>query len=72
MIDAGTIGYIDLTGAAILKEVFDDLTGAGVDVAMAEVRGPVGAMLERTGLSEQIVTVCMLPTIESAVAAITN
>ena len=72
VIDAGTIAYIDITGAAILKEVFEDLTRAGVEVAMAEVKGPVRAMLERTGLSQQIGTARMFPTIESAVAEITN
>ena len=70
VIDAGTIAYIDITGAAVLKEVFEDLTRAGVEVAMAEVKGPVRAMLERTGLSQQIGTDRMFPTIESAVAAI--
>jgi high affinity sulfate transporter 1 len=72
VIDAGTIAYIDVTGAAVLKEVFEDLTRAGVDVAMAEVRGPVRAMLERTGLSQQIGTARMFPTMESAVAEITE
>ena len=56
VIDAGTIAYIDITGAAVLKEVFEELTRAGVEVAMAEVKGPVRAMLERTGLSQQIGT----------------
>ena len=72
VIDAGTIAYIDITGAAILKEVFEDVSRAGVEVAMAEVKGPVRAMLERTGLSQQIGIGRMFPTLESAVAAITT
>jgi STAS domain len=38
----------------MLKEVVEDLTRAGVEVAMADVKGPVRAMLDRTGLSQQI------------------
>ena len=69
---AGTFAYIDITGAAVLKEVIEDLRGAGVEVAMAEVKGPVRSMLERTGLSQQIGAGRMFPTIESAVAEITS
>jgi high affinity sulfate transporter 1 len=72
VIDAGTIAYIDITGAAILEEVIEDVTGAGVQVAMVEVKGPVRAMLERTGLSQKIGPERMFPTIESAVAEITT
>jgi high affinity sulfate transporter 1 len=72
VIDAGTIAYIDVTGAAMLREVFDDLSRAGVEVAMAEVKGPVRAMLERTGLSQQIGFARIFPTVEAAVADITT
>lgn len=72
VIDAGTIAFIDITGAAILKEVFEDLTHAGIEVAMAEVKGPVRAMLERTGVSQQIGAHRTFSTIESAVAAIVS
>jgi high affinity sulfate transporter 1 len=72
VLDAGTIAYIDITGAAVLKEVFEELTSAGVEVAMAEIKGPVRAMLERTGLSQQLGTDRMFPTLESAVEAITS
>jgi MFS superfamily sulfate permease-like transporter len=64
--------YMDTRGAAVLKEVLEDLTRAGVEVAMAEVKGPVRGMLERSGLSEQIGAHRMFPTIESAVAEITS
>jgi SulP family sulfate permease len=72
VIDAGTIGFIDITGAAVLKELFEDLTREGIEVALTEVKGPVRAILERTGLSQQIGTHRMFSTIESAVAEITN
>ena len=72
VIDAGTIAYIDITGAAVLKEVLEDLAGGGVEVAMAEVKGPVRAMLEQTGLSQQIGAHRMFSTIDSAVAAIAS
>jgi len=39
---------------------------------MAEVKGPVREMLERTGLSQQIGIGRMFPTVESAVAEITT
>jgi MFS superfamily sulfate permease-like transporter len=72
VIDAGTFAHIDITGAAVLKEVIEDLGAAGVEVVMAEVKGPVRSMLERTGLSQQIGAARMFPTIESAVAEITS
>ena len=72
VIDASTIAHIDITGAAVLKEVFEDLTRAGVEVALAEVKGPVRAMLERTGLSQQLGSARMFPTVESAVSEIMN
>ena len=72
VIDAGTIALIDITGAAVLKEVFEDLTREGIEVALTEVKGPVRAMLERTGLSQQIGTHRIFSTIESAVAEIAN
>jgi high affinity sulfate transporter 1 len=71
VIDAGTMPYIDITGAAVLKEVIEDLTRAGVEVAMAEVKGPARAMLERTGLNQQIGAHRMFRTIEAAIAGIT-
>ena len=40
VIDAGTIAHVDITGAAILKEVFEDLTRAGVEVATRRGQGP--------------------------------
>jgi high affinity sulfate transporter 1 len=72
VIDAGTMAYMDVTGAAILKELFEDLTRDGVEVVMAEVKGPVRAMLERTGLIRQLGTHRMFSTIEAAVAGTTS
>jgi len=72
VIDAGTIAYVDITGAAILKEVIEDLTRGGVEVAIADVKGPVRSMLERTGLSQGIGAHRMFSTVESAVADITS
>ncbi len=72
VIDAGTIAYIDVTGAAALQEVIEHLTREGIDVALAEVREPVRAILERTGLIRQIGIRRIFSTIEAAVAEITN
>jgi len=77
------IGLFDLRGLLWLRRVSPQefrlsivtllgviTTHARVEVALAEVKGPVRAMLERTGLSEQIGAGRMFSTIESAVAEI--
>jgi high affinity sulfate transporter 1 len=70
VIDAGTMAHVDVTGAAVLKEVFEDLARQGVEIAMADVKGPVREIFDRTGLSQQVGESRLFPTIESAVAAI--
>jgi MFS superfamily sulfate permease-like transporter len=72
VIDAGTMGYIDVTGAAVLQEVIEDLTRAGIRVALTSVKAPAREMLERTGVIRQIGADYVFPTTESAVAAIAN
>jgi SulP family sulfate permease len=72
VIDAGAIAHVDITGAAVLKELIEDLDRNGIAVALAEVKGPVREVLQRTGLSAQIGSQRMFPTIESAVAEITS
>ena len=71
VIDAETIGHVDITGVAVLKEVIEDFGREGIEVAIAEVKGPVREMLERTGLTRQIGADRMFRTIDAAVAAIT-
>jgi MFS superfamily sulfate permease-like transporter len=52
--------------------VREELGREGIEFVLAEARAPVRAMLERTGLDEQIGRNRMFPTIEKAVAALTS
>jgi SulP family sulfate permease len=47
VLDASAIGSIDFTGLEMLGELTDQLESAGVEVHLAEVRGPVHDVLER-------------------------
>jgi high affinity sulfate transporter 1 len=70
VIDAGTIATIDTTGAAVLREVLEDLGRDGVDVALVEVKAPMRAMLEKTGLMGTLGAHRLFLTVDSAIAAI--
>jgi MFS superfamily sulfate permease-like transporter len=72
VLDAGMMPIVDTTGAAVLGEVREELGRKGVEFVLAEARAPVRAMLERTGLDEQIGRDRMFSTVESAVAALTS
>ncbi len=47
--DCRSISYIDSTGERVLREVVSDLKSRMVEVAFANVKGPVRDMLERSG-----------------------
>lgn len=72
VLDAGMMPIVDTTGAAVLGEVREELGRSGIEFVLAEARAPVRAMLERTGLDEQIGRDRMFPTIETAVAGLTS
>ncbi len=69
LLDAESMPLLDTTGAATLEEVIEELSGQGVDFAMARANGRVRLMLERTGLKQKIGDAKLFTTIDSAVAA---
>ena len=56
-------------GASSVEEVRSELAEKGVVFAMAEAKGPLRVMLDRTGLTQQIGSVRFFPTLTSAVEA---
>ena len=72
LLDAESIPLIDTTGAASLEEVRDELAEKGVVFAIAEAKGPLRVMLDRTGLAERIGADRIFPTVKSAVEALTR
>jgi len=70
LLDAGTMPYLDTTGAAVLDQVRADLEQAGITMAVASAKTPVRAMLDRAGLAGQIAPVRIFPTVAAAVEAL--
>jgi len=54
LINAEAITGLDSTAAQALDELLDTLEGTGVRLAFARVKAPLGAALDRAGLSERI------------------
>jgi len=54
VIDAESIGDVDSTGAGTLADLADELRERGVTLALARVKAPVVAYLERAGVMEKI------------------
>ena len=66
VLDAESIPLIDTTGAASLEEVRHELADKSVVLAIAGAKGPLRVMLDRTGLTQQIGSARLFPTLESA------
>ena len=49
MLDASGINDVDATGAEMLNEVIDELREKGVNLHLADVKGPVRDVLRRSG-----------------------
>jgi len=60
---------MDTTGAASLSEVVAELAEKGMVLAVAGAKRPLRSMLDRTGLTEQIGTERIFPTLQSGVEA---
>jgi SulP family sulfate permease len=69
VLDAGTMPNIDSTGAACIGEVCNELTEKGIVFAIAQAKGPLRGLLDRTGIKQQIGPDRLFPTLESAVEA---
>jgi SulP family sulfate permease len=64
--------FLDSTGAAILTEMREELGGRGIELILAQAKAPIRAMLEKTGLAQEMGPDRMFPTIEGAVLAISR
>jgi len=69
ILDAGTVATVDTTGIACLEEMLAELARKDIALWVAEARGPVRSMLDRTGLTRQIGPERILPSLGAAVAA---
>jgi len=67
VVTAEPITDIDTTAADTVRELLDDLRGAGIRLGFAELKGPVKDQLKRYELFEAIGPDSFFPTIESAV-----
>ncbi len=68
VIAAEPITDIDTTGVESLRDLLDDLAAAGITVAFAEVKGPVGDRLRRYGVYWDIGEENFYYTVDQAVA----
>ena len=69
VVAAEPITDVDTTAADRVKELLDDLAGAGIRLCFAEMKGPVKDQLKRYGLFAEIGPDHFFPTIGAAVAA---
>ncbi len=69
VIDAEGTGEVDSTGAAMLSDLADDLSGRGVTLALARLKAPVAAYLSRAGVTEKIGADRIYLEVDDAVAA---
>jgi high affinity sulfate transporter 1 len=67
VVTAEPITDIDTTAADTVRELLDDLRGAGIRLCFAEVKGPVKDQLKRYELFAEIGPEFFFPTIDSAV-----
>lgn len=70
LLDAETMPSLDTTGAAGLAEVSTELAEKGILLAVASAKEPVRAMLDRTGLVQEIGPERLFPTLDAAVRAL--
>ena len=71
ILDGGANGdELDITAAEALTQLVTELHGAGVDIALAEVRLPVREMARRSGLLDALGEDRIFHTIQEAVEAL--
>ncbi len=68
IVAAEPISDIDTSAADILKQMFDDLDARGIEVAFAELKGPVKDRLRSYGLYDRVGDDRFYPTIGTAVS----
>jgi high affinity sulfate transporter 1 len=67
LVAAEPITDIDTTGAEVLAEVIDELDEGGIELAFAELKGPVADRLDRYGLLDRIGADRRYPTLGRAI-----
>jgi MFS superfamily sulfate permease-like transporter len=72
LLNAETMPFVDTTGAASLSDIHERLAASGIVLAVPGARSPVRAMLELTGVCEEVGLEHFYPTVDSAVAALTT
>ncbi len=70
IIEGGATARIDITTAEMLRQLVATLRGAGIELALADVRQPVIDMARRSGLLEEIGRHRIFHTVEAAVQAL--
>jgi SulP family sulfate permease len=69
LVDAGAISHVDTTGIAMLENLHERLSRAGVSLLLARPRAPLREILERSGLLELIGPENVFPSIRLGVRA---
>jgi high affinity sulfate transporter 1 len=69
IVAAEPITDVDTTAAAMLERLEDELSGAGITLAFAELKDPVRERLDRYGALERIPEDHIFPTVGTAVSA---
>jgi ligand-binding SRPBCC domain-containing protein len=72
VLDFGANADLDITSAETLEQLVDALEAAGIDLALADLRQPVIARLQRTGLTATLGEDRIFPTLDEAVAALSS
>jgi sulfate permease, SulP family len=65
VLDASAVTDLDSDGVHMLQRLFEDMSAAGLRLALATVRGPVRDLISRSAAD---LTTCICPDIPSAVA----
>jgi sulfate permease, SulP family len=70
VIELGANADLDITSTEIVEQLVDALRGAGVDLALADVRRPVRDMLRRSGVAARLGEDHVYRTVDEAVGAL--
>jgi MFS superfamily sulfate permease-like transporter len=70
VLEAGANARLDITSMEMLGQLVESLHGAGIDFALADLRQPVVAMLQRSGLLDTIGEDRIYHTVDEAVGSL--
>lgn len=69
LLDAAAVTHVDTTGLDVVREVHEELSGKGIVLMLARMKGPVHDILERAGLMDVLGRENIFPTVHAGVAA---